>query len=316
MYNHTPVLLSEVLGYLAPKPGDRIIDATLGGGGYTFAIADRVGPDGIVAALDMDELALDNAKLKAQGYAGAIRLNHANFADIATIAEKEFGPHHSADGVVFDLGLSSAQLEDRRRGFSFQADAGLSMAFGSLISERKTEKIVNRTTVPELATLIREYGEERFALPIAKAIDAARRIKPIATTTELVAAIKQGMPPSARHGSNIHFATRTFQALRIATNDELANLERALGSLRRILKPGARIVVVSFHSLEDRIVKQFFRQEAKDCICPPNLPACRCGHSAWLTILTKKAVSATEEEIETNPRSRSAKLRAARVLTT
>ncbi len=316
MYHHTPVLLSEVLEYLAAQPGEKIIDATLGGGGYAFAIAERVGPSGTVVALDMDELALDNAKLKAAASASALRLNHANFADIATIAEKEFGPHPDADGVVFDLGLSSAQLEDRRRGFSFQADARLNMAFGSLVPDNKTEKIVNRTPVSELARLIREYGEERFALPIAKSIDRVRRVKPITTTFELIDAIRQALPPSARHGSAIHFATRTFQALRIATNDELGNLERALGSLRRIMKPGGRIVIVSFHSLEDRIVKQFFRTESKECICPPNLPACRCGHRAWLTVLTKKAITGSDEEIEANPRARSAKLRAARVLTT
>ncbi len=312
MYKHTPVLLSEVLQYLDPKPGERIIDATLGGGGYTFAIAERVGSSGQVLALDLDELALENAKLKiAEDAIGNVSLAHANFKDIKSIAEETFGASCDVAGVVFDLGLSSGQLEDRHRGFSFQNSAPLSMAFGSLISAAQTIKIVNATPAEELARIIGRFGEERFARPIARAIAAARKVAPIETTDALVEAISKGVPPAYRHGSRLHFATRTFQALRIATNDELENLEQALASLRGILKTGGRIVVVSFHSLEDRIVKQFFKKESTGCICPPKFPLCRCGHSAWLNIVTKKPVEATSEEIESNPRSRSAKLRAA-----
>lgn len=315
MYNHTPVLLTEVLEYLDPRPGDRIIDATLGGGGYAFAMAEKVGIAGRVLATDLDELALEHAKLKiAEKKIGNLEIKHANFKDIAAVAEETFGPRPDIAGVVFDLGLSSGQLADRRRGFSFQEPAPLNMAFGSLISDSRTYYIVNETPVEELAELISRYGEERFARPIAKAIDAARREKPIAETTDLVAAIKRGIPPAQRFGSKIHFATRTFQALRIATNGELENLELALASLKRILKPGGRVVIVSFHSLEDRIVKNFFKTEARQCLCPPEFPVCRCGHEAWLEILTKKALSATAEEIAANPRSRSAKLRAARRL--
>jgi 16S rRNA (cytosine1402-N4)-methyltransferase len=314
MYQHTPVLLEEVLSYLNAKPGEKIIDATLGGGGYTFAIADKVGKKGRVLALDMDELALNNAKLKiADGNIGNIALTHANFKDIANVAQEEFGSSPDVDGVVFDLGLSSAQLEDRHRGFSFQADAPLSMAFGSLISEDRTSTILNTTPLKELALIIGRFGEERFARPIARAIISAREIAPIETTKQLVAAIERGVPPAYRHGSRLHFATRTFQAIRIATNDELVNLEVALRSLRKIIKVGGRIVVVSFHSLEDRIVKNFFKAESRGCICPPNFPICRCGHTPTLTILTKKAITATEEEVQKNPRSRSAKLRAAQI---
>lgn len=314
MYQHTPVLLEEVLSYLNAKPGEKIIDATLGGGGYTFAIADKVGKKGRVLALDMDELALNNAKLKiADGNIGNIALTHANFKDIANVAQEEFGSSPDVDGVVFDLGLSTAQLEDRHRGFSFQADAPLSMAFGSLISEDRTSTILNTTPLKELALIIGRFGEERFARPIARAIISAREIAPIETTKQLVAAIERGVPPAYRHGSRLHFATRTFQAIRIATNDELVNLEVALQSLRKIIKVGGRIVVVSFHSLEDRIVKNFFKAESRGCICPPNFPICRCGHRPTLTILTKKAITATEEEVQKNPRSRSAKLRAAQI---
>lgn len=315
MYRHTPVLLQEVLSYLNPQAGEKIIDATLGGGGYTFAIAQQVGSKGNVLALDMDELALSNAKLKiADGNIGNIALTHANFKDIALVAQESFGSSPDVDGVVFDLGLSSAQLEDRHRGFSFQTDAPLSMAFGSLVSAGRTSTIINTTSEKELALVIGRYGEERFARPIARAIVKAREIAPIETTHELVVAIERGVPPAYRHGSRIHFATRTFQAIRIATNDELENLETALCSLRKIMKTGGRIVVVSFHSLEDRIVKNFFKNESKGCICPPNFPICRCGHTPSLTILTKKAITASDQEIQENPRSRSAKLRAAKII--
>lgn len=315
MYRHTPVLLQEVLSYLNPKPGEKIIDATLGGGGYTFAIAKQVGNKGQVLALDMDELALSNAKLKiADGNIGNIALTHANFKEISSVAQEEFGSSPDVDGVVFDLGLSSAQLEDRHRGFSFQTDAPLNMAFGSVISKNRTSTIINTTPEKELALIIGRFGEERFARPIARAIIKAREVAPIETTSQLVAAIERGVPPAYRHGSRIHFATRTFQAIRIATNDELENLETALSSLRGIMKAGGRIVVVSFHSLEDRIVKNFFKNESKGCICPPNFPVCRCGHIPSLEILTKKAITASEKEIIENPRSRSAKLRAAKIL--
>jgi 16S rRNA (cytosine1402-N4)-methyltransferase len=315
MYRHTPVLLIEVLEYLNPKSGEKIIDATLGGGGYTFAIAEKVGTQGKVLALDMDELALNNAKLKiADDDIGNIVLHHANFKDIVSAAEETFGSSPDVDGVVFDLGLSSAQLEDRYRGFSFQTDAPLSMAFGSLIPEDRTSTIINTYSEKELALMIGRFGEERFARPIARAIIKAREISPLQTTFQLVAAIEKGVPPANRHGSRLHFATRTFQALRIATNDELLNLETALHSLTSILKKGARIVVVSFHSLEDRIVKNYFKAESKGCICPPNFPICRCEHVPSLKILTKKIITASLEEKNENPRSRSAKLRAAQII--
>lgn len=315
MYRHIPVMLQEAIEYLNPQPGEMIADCTLGGGGYTFEISKRVGPKGRVIALDLDEAAINHTKLKAtrEGISNIITVQ-ANFRDLEEVLESsEEQSFEGLDAVVFDLGLSSAQLEDEARGFSFQKDAPLSMAFGSLVQDKRTESIVNETAVSDLAAIIREFGEERYANSIARSIGKIRREKAIVTTKELVDAISQGVPGAYRR-SRIHFATRTFQALRIATNEELDNLRIALERLPRILKPNARIVVISFHSLEDRIVKQFFRTEAKDCICPPQVPLCVCGHHAWLELLTKKALVPTAAEIQENPRSRSAKLRAARVI--
>jgi len=313
MYNHTPVLLEEAIEYLNPQPGDLIADCTLGGGAYTIELAKRVGKSGQVIAIDLDETAIKHAKLKSvKEKLDNISFYHANFRELEKIIKEDFSgsSQHRLAGLVFDLGLSSGQLQDRSRGFSFQTDDPLNMAFGSLIGEKRTEEIVNATPVGELASILREYGEERFALPIARSIAYVRRAKPITTTGELVAAIARAVPGSYRR-SRLHFATRTFQALRIATNEELDNLKILLQSLKNILLPGARIVAVSFHSLEDRIVKQFFKTESRDCICPPSVPVCVCGHQAWLKILTKKAVGASPAEIAANPRARSAKLRAA-----
>lgn len=316
MYRHTPVMLEEAMRYLDPQPGEIFVDCTLGGGGYTFEISKLVGPEGRVIAIDLDETAIKHAKLKAarEGVSNII-ISHANFRDLQRIAQTELGgsPLHKLSGLVFDLGLSSAQLEDRARGFSFLQDAPLSMAFGSLIAADRTEAIVNVTPVSELAAILREFGEERYALSIARSIAKTRKDKAITTTKELVEAIGRGVPGVYKR-QRIHFATRTFQALRIATNDELGNLKELLRNLKPLLAPGARIVAISFHSLEDRIVKNFFRDEAKDCLCPPEVPVCVCGHQAWLKVLTKKAVTASTEEIRLNPRARSAKLRAALVI--
>jgi 16S rRNA (cytosine1402-N4)-methyltransferase len=316
MYRHTPVMLEEAMRYLNPQPGEIFADCTLGGGGYTFEISKLVGKSGKVIAIDLDETAINHAKLKAarEGVSNII-ISHANFRDLQRIVKTELGgsPLHCLSGIVFDLGLSSAQLEDRARGFSFLQDAPLSMAFGSLIAGDKTETIVNVTPVSELASILRDFGEERYALSIARSIAKSRKEKAITTTKQLVEAIGRGVPGAYKR-QRIHFATRTFQALRIATNDELGNLKDLLTNLRPLLKPGARIVGISFHSLEDRIVKHFFREESKNCLCPPEVPVCICGHRAWLKILTKKALTPSAEEIRLNPRARSAKLRAALVI--
>jgi 16S rRNA (cytosine1402-N4)-methyltransferase len=317
MYRHIPVMLNEAIEYLDPQPGQIFADGTLGGGGYTFEIARRVGPTGKVIATDLDEAAIEHAKLKiAREGVENVVVRQANFSELPTIVEEELAaePIKRLHGIVLDLGLSSAQLEDEGRGFSFLKDAPLSMAFGSDISARRTEGIINLTPAEGLSKIFREFGEERYANSIARSIVAVRREHPIRTTKELVEAIHKGVPAVYRR-QRIHFATRTFQALRIATNQELENLSTLLSSIRPILRADARIVVISFHSLEDRIVKQFFKQEAKECICPPQAPLCVCDHKPWLKIITKKAIGQTDEEIKSNPRSRSAKLRAAQTLT-
>ncbi|OGF27591.1 16S rRNA (cytosine(1402)-N(4))-methyltransferase [Candidatus Falkowbacteria bacterium RIFOXYB2_FULL_47_14] len=323
-YIHVPVMLGEVLEYLDPKPGEKFMDCTLGGGGYTAALAERVGKKGLVAAFDLDNLAIEHARKRFEKN-NNIKIIHGNFkdlhkimaagesAEIAARADSEIPEVPVFSGIVFDLGLSSAQLEDRRRGFSFQLDAPLDMAFGQRTenAKRTTEYIVNRYPASELARILREYGEERFAGRIARAIVQARKEGEIKSTGELVNIIGGSVPAVYRHNKKIHFATRAFQALRIATNDELGNLENALPQAVRILKRGGRIAVVSYHSLEDRIVKNFFKTESRNCVCPAEIPVCQCGHKAVLKIITKKTVLPAAEEVAANPRARSAKMRVA-----
>ncbi|OGF19242.1 16S rRNA (cytosine(1402)-N(4))-methyltransferase [Candidatus Falkowbacteria bacterium RIFCSPLOWO2_02_FULL_45_15] len=296
-YHHTPVMLPEVIEYLNPKTGEIIIDCTLGGAGYTLAIAQRVGEKGKVIAIDADEMAIENAKGKIENEKlSNIILVNENFKNLSAIIN-QIGLE-KVDGVVFDLGLSSAQLEDATRGFSFNSAATLNMEFGSRNQGsgiRNTEEIVNKFKPEELEKIIREYGEERFAKKIVGAIIKARRLKPIANSRELAAVISQAVPAKYRYG-RIHPATRTFQALRIATNDELTNLKVALPQAAEALAAAGRIVIISYHSLEDRIVKWFLRERQ---------------NQGAVKILTKKVVTATKAEMKNNPRARSAKLRAA-----
>lgn len=308
-------MLKEVLEYLHPENGQFFIDCTLGGAGYTIEIAKRVGEEGKVLAIDLDEMAIKNAQqLISNLNLTNIILVNDNFKNLPKITKKYFKKEREAgefSGIVFDLGLSSAQLEDKNRGFSFRLAAPIDMAFGSSASGRKTEEIVNNWPEKDLAKIIREYGEERFAKRIAAAIVKKRKSERIKTTGELVEIIKEALPQRYFINSKIHPATRTFQALRIATNDELINLKEALPAALSLLKNGGCLAVVSFHSLEDRIVKNFFKQEARDCLCPPALPVCQCGHKAQLKILTKKIIRPGEDEIKLNPRARSARLRVA-----
>ncbi len=319
-YKHTPVMLKEVLEYLDPQPGQYFIDCTLGGAGYTVAIAEKVGPKGKVVAIDLDKMAIENAKSQITNRKSlSIILVQDNFKNLSEIAKKYFS-NKKINGIVFDLGLSSAQLQDMDRGFSFQEDALLDMDFGcrssrceagiSDVGFQTTEYIVNNWKQEELEKIIREYGEERFAKRIAQGIVDYRENKQIKTTGQLVEIIKSAVPKKYLYGK-IHPATRTFQALRIATNNELENLRKALPQAIDLLKSKGRIAVISYHSLEDRIVKRFFKQESRDCICPPNYPACRCQHKQQIKILTKKVIMPAKEEVINNPRSRSAKLRVA-----
>lgn len=292
---------------LAPRAGGRYIDGTLGGAGHTALILERSQPDGRVLGIDADPAALRRAaeRLPSEVASGRLILRQGNFAQMAALAgEAGFAP---VDGVVLDLGLSSDQLADRERGFSFAADAPLDMRFDPT-SGQPASDVVNELDETELADLLWRYGEERRSRAIARRIVEARRRAPIERTGELaqiVASVVHGRP------GGIHPATRTFQALRIAVNDELGSLETVLPAALDMLASGGRIAVISFHSLEDRIVKHFFQAEERGCICPPELPACVCGRSPRLRILTRHPVTAGEDELARNPRARSAKLRVA-----
>jgi 16S rRNA (cytosine1402-N4)-methyltransferase len=290
-YFHTPVMLKEVLEYLQPKSGQKFIDGTLGGAGYTLALAATVGPTGKVLAIDQDELAINNATAAIQSrQLSNIVLVQDNFKNLNTIVSRHFPAGTKFNGLVFDLGLSSAQLADETRGFSFQGQRPLNMAFGP-DSENSSEQIVNQYPLLELTRIFREYGEEPRAYQIAKAITLARREQSISTTADLVAIIERVIPPRFR--AKLHPATRIFQALRMETNGELAALAAVLPAAVSLLAPQGRLVIVSFHSGEDRIVKRFFKATDN------------------LQILTKRPLTPTPEEIAVNPRSRSAKLRAA-----
>lgn len=309
MAKHIPVLLDQVVDHLQPKKGQRFLDCTLGAGGYTLALREKIGEQGVVVSLDRDRKAIDDIRevIKDKNIEN-ITLIKGNFGQVKELIESNFGEQLSFDGIVFDLGLSTDQLDDIERGFSFQDDRPLDMAFDQQESG-KTEDIVNNYTEEDLFRIIKELGEERFARQIVKEIVEIRKERPIKTTGQLKQIISSSVPQ--KPDQRIHPATRTFQALRIATNEELGNLREALPQAVDLLRSEGRIAVVSYHSLEDRIVKKFFKQEAKDCICPPEAWECKCGHRARLRIITKKIVAPEEEEKRNNPRSRSAKLRVA-----
>jgi 16S rRNA (cytosine1402-N4)-methyltransferase len=294
--------LDEAIRYLAVQPGGRYIDCTTGAGGHSLAIMRESEPGGMVLGLDADPHAIDFARGSLEEYPDSVVLVNDNFRNLASVARQyNFQPVH---GVLFDLGISSMQLALAERGFSFQQEAPLDMRFSETQSLTAND-IVNGYDEADLANLIWEFGEERFSRRIASAIVRSR---PVRTTTELASAVAQAVP-SGR--SRIHPATRTFQALRIAVNDELSALSSGLEQARDLLGPGGRLVVISFHSLEDRIVKQFFQRECRDCICPPEQPACMCGHRATLKVVTRRPVTPSPEEVQRNARSRSARLRAA-----
>jgi 16S rRNA (cytosine1402-N4)-methyltransferase len=308
---HIPVLLDEVLKELKPQSGQRFIDGTVGAGGHTEAILKATAPDGQVLALDADPNALAVARQRLAAYGDRIRLVNANFAQLAAVAhDRHFVSVH---GILFDLGLSSMQLGAPGRGFSFQSEGPLDMRYDPGGSTTAAD-LVNNLSQDELADLIYRFGEERRSRAIARAIVAAR---PLRTTCELANVVVRAV--GGRRGARLHPATRTFQALRIAVNDELEVLTRVLPAAVSVLAPGGRLAVISFHSLEDRIVKEFFRQESKDCICPPEQPACTCGHRATLHIITRKPITASpptkyrgaQAKAGINPRARSAKLRVA-----
>lgn len=299
---HKPVLLKETIEALAIQPGGRYIDCTLGGGGHAAAILEQSAPGGQLLGIDADPEAIRIATARLSKYQNSVLLVNDNFGNLGDICKHYlFLPVH---GILLDLGLSSNQLDDDPRGFSFQRDAELDMRFNPA-QETTAAEIINTASETELALILREYGEERFNQRIARRIVQER---PINTTLQLAHVVEDAL--GGRHGK-IHPATRTFQALRIAVNRELEMLEIALNKATEVLGIGGRLVVISYHSLEDRIVKHFMQKEAKDCICPPNIPVCHCGHSASLRIVNKKVIVPSEEELIDNPRSRSAKMRVA-----
>lgn len=298
-------MVDEVLHYLAVQPGGRYVDCTVGGGGHSLAILEAAAPGGLLLGIDADATALETARARLQPVADSTLLVQANFRDLAAVCQKaDFVPVH---GVVFDLGLSSYQLADQERGFGFQVEAPLDMRFND--SQTLTaHEVVNAYSEADLADVIWRFGEEPASRRIARAIVAAR---PIATTTQLAAVVSRAVGGPRRR---IHPATRTFQALRIAVNDELGALTSALEQAVQILGHGGRLVVIAFHSLEDRIVKQFIRRECRDCVCPPEALSCTCGHRARLRQVARGLVRPSSEEIAANRRSRSARLRAAEKL--
>ncbi len=325
--NHVPVLYQEVLAGLRIKPGGHYIDATVGGGGHARGILIASAPDGKLLGIDADPMAVTVAREQLVESAKRVTVVQGNFADLEEIALGHcFCP---VDGIFLDLGLSSMQLEAAGRGFSFQLDGPLDMRFdpstalrqapgplapgtkgsGQGLGHRPSQTttaadLVNALSMEELADILSRYGEEPQARRIARAMVAKR---PINTTRELAALVGRTVGRRRR----VHPATRTFQALRIAVNEELECLAEALPQALRLLIPGGRLVITSFHSLEDRLVKQFFHNEARDCLCPPEAPICTCGHRAALGIVTKKPIRPSAEEVTANPRSRSAKLRIA-----
>jgi 16S rRNA (cytosine1402-N4)-methyltransferase len=301
---HTPVLLSEALRALAVQPGGRYIDCTVGAGGHAAAILDHSSPGGQLMGIDADPAAIEAARVRLQRYKESALLVNDNFVNLQAICIKyDFFPVH---GILFDLGLSSLQLNGGGRGFSFQVDAPLDMRFDP---HQKTTAadIVNTAPETRLAHIIKTYGEENRSHRIARAIVQNR---PVTTTRQLASLVEAAIGRSGR----IHPATRTFQALRIAVNHELEHLEAALRQSVELLGYEGRLVVISYHSLEDRIVKQFMQREVHGCVCPPGTPVCVCGHTPRLKLVNKKVIIPTPAEIELNVRSRSAKMRAAQRL--
>jgi len=317
---HMPVMLEEVLKFLRPAPGGHDIDGTAGGGGHTEAILERTAPDGKVLGIDTDVQALARVRERLAEPVSSRRLvlAHGNFAELARIVNE--AGFMSIQGILLDLGFSSHQMDNPERGFSFSVDGPLDMRLDQSQGISAAD-LVNSASEQELADIIWRYGEETRSRQIAKRIVRERAKGAITHTAQVARLAAAGVP--FKSGA-IHPATKTFQALRIAVNHELEELEAVLPQMLDVLsaserdetdgRQAGRMVIISFHSLEDRIVKEFMRREARDCICPPHVPVCVCGHKARLRLLTPKPVIPTSEEVIANPRARSAKLRAAEIV--
>ncbi|NLA59298.1 MAG: 16S rRNA (cytosine(1402)-N(4))-methyltransferase RsmH [Firmicutes bacterium] len=306
-YHHVPVLANEVIERLLWRRDGVYVDATVGGGGHARLLLEHAGPEARLVAIDQDPRALKAARKALSDRAAQVVFIHSNFVHLQRVLlERELVP---VDGILFDLGVSSPQLDVAERGFSYRHDAPLDMRMDPT-AEVTAADLIATLSEDELTKILLEYGEERWAKRIAKFIVEERRHRPITTTGHLVEIVKAAIPAGARRVGP-HPARRTFQALRIAVNRELEVLEKALVDAVNVLRPGGRVAVISFHSLEDRIVKNIFGQLATGCNCPPDLPVCICGKQAELKILTRRPIVPTEREIAANPRARSAKLRVA-----
>jgi 16S rRNA (cytosine1402-N4)-methyltransferase len=306
---HQPVLAEEVVTLLAVAPGSLQIDATVGGGGHTERILAATDPDGRLLGLDADGAAIARVQARlGDRFGPRLRLRQANFRELGRVAPEEgFG---AVDGCLFDLGLSSFQLADEARGFGFRTGGPLDMRFDVTRGVPASELLAT-LDVTELTALFRRYGEEPYANRIARSLVETRRTSPIATAADLARLVERVAPARAPGRRRIHPATRVFQALRIAVNEELDALENGLAAAVELLQPGGRLVVLSYHSLEDRIVKRFFRAERKGCTCPPEVPICVCGRQPRLRLVTPKGIVPADAELAANPRARSARLRAA-----
>lgn len=307
-YGHRPVMLEEVAGLIDAGPGAVYVDATVGFGGHAERLAEMAGPGGRVLGLDRDPMALEAAGKRLAGFGDRVTLVHARFSELDEVART--AGFENVQGILFDLGVSSAQLDVEERGFSFHGSAPLDMRMDTTRSGPSASDLLGALSLDELTRVFRDWGEERWASRIAGFIVRARRRAPIETADQLVAIIKEAVPASARR-QGPHPARRVFQALRIAVNDEMTELEAALSKVADTLAVGGRAVVISYHSLEDRIVKLAFRAAERGCRCPPGLPECRCGGRPTLKVLTRRPLLPSESEVAGNPRARSAKLRAA-----
>ncbi len=305
--DHVPVLSEEVRDLLAVQPGETVVDATFGAGGHSRLLASDLGGEGKLIAIDRDPTAkafFDRFKASVGG--AQLRFLRGEFS---LVLNQLAANGVQADAILLDLGVSSMQLDRPERGFSYAADAPLDMRMDTS-AELSARELVNEAEERELSLIFKRYGEERYARQIARAIVRRRDERPFERTSELAETIKQAIPTPARFGDG-HPAKRVFQALRIAVNDELGALEAALPAAMRMLRPGGRIAVISFHSLEDRIVKQFIREQAHGCTCPPDFPICNCGKEPLLRDVTRRPIRPGAREVELNPRAASAKLRAA-----
>ncbi len=303
-------MLEEVVDYLQIEPGGSYVDATIGGGGHGYYILEKSSPDGKLLGIDRDVNALDATAKKLHSFGNRVTLVHDNFKNIKKIFY--LNGWSKVQGVLVDLGVSSPQIDNEKRGFSYMQDGPLDMRM-NLSDEISAEDLVNNLSVEELKILIRKYGEEKWAARIAQFIATARIKERITSTGQLVEIISSAIPVKAREKKS-HPAKRTFQALRIATNKELEGLEKAIEDIVDIVEPGGRIVVISFHSLEDRIIKNAFKYLASSCLCSSKIPVCVCDKKSTIKIITNKPIKATQEEVEINSRAKSAKLRVAEKL--